>query len=32
METNQQRVNRAKDYYNNEKYDLFLPLAELLIS
>lgn len=32
METNQQRVNRAKLYYDEGKYDLFLPLAELLIS
>ena len=32
METNQQRVNRAKVYYNEGKYDLFLQLAELLIS
>ena len=32
METNQQRVDRAKVYYNDGKYDLFLPLAELLIS
>jgi hypothetical protein len=32
METNQQRVNRAKVYYDEGKYDLFLPLAELLIS